>query len=70
MVVVLSNYSILGCFDKAAEKNQDCVLPLHARFREVELTHVYKDVHVGSKRTVCEALMPQVIQCRPQSERQ
>jgi len=70
MVVVLSNYSIFGCYDKAVERDRDSVLPLQARFREIELTHVYKEVHVGSKRSVVEALMPQMIQCRPQSERQ
>lgn len=70
MVVVLSNFSISGCYSKATERDQDSVLPLNARFREVELTHVYREVHVGAKRSVCEALMPQVIQCRPQSERQ
>lgn len=63
MVVVFSNYSISECYHKALDRDNLSLDPLYCRFREVQLTHVYDVPYVGDKRTVVQALMPEVIQC-------
>lgn len=70
MVVVFSNFSIEDCYHKALLTDDQSLEPLYVRFHEKELTKVYVPLHVGQKRTVFQALMPEVIQCKPQRMRQ
>jgi len=61
MVVVFSNFSIADCYHKALSQDNLSIDPLYVRFQEVHLTKVYETKYIGSKRTVSQALMPEVI---------